>query len=677
MATHSSTRAKASLFMALTLSTSMVLAQDQTTLQPIRRQAFVQIGDKLYIQGGFSSTTFVQDFFVVDLASSWATASPTVKNLPAGQLTSHHGLAAVGGGAQILAVGGLNNPSSFVRSFDLATQRWTNAAGTPPFATGLEGLTAVTDPATGQVYVIGGNNVGSSTVAPSQYNGVMVYDPTSTKFATQQPATNTTSLTDPGVVWSTVRKSILVFGGSLAPPVSPVGLDLTAVREYDPVSKSWKTMVTTGDVPPARFDHCVAASEDGSRIVLFGGAKDTNVNYDTLYVLDVAAGTWKQGQSASTTRTKFACAFYKNQFVAHGGSAGADRKTMLDNVVAVYNLDRGQWVDSYAGSTTGSAGSSGSSSNIGVIAGVAGGVVALLIVIGAFWWFRRRRAAKEREAYESDARAAAAIGHEDEHRRPNGWSSHQTPKYHAHRESQHFLNSQDKDASHYQDDYSLDRLKNPPNHLGHQGRNGYFKDAASIPGQRLEYDHAGSGYSDGDASFTNSSNNDYSRHATGSSNPDSGKGGSEYLPPTPSTAYNFTSFSGSNASQTSPHPAPSGAYSSAFSSLVPPAPFEEYYQGKVSYYETDSTPSATAFSPHTNSTARTSVYRAPHSPTELNQQFISPLNSPQTTDNTPPSSSWGSPYPPPPPSQQQRYSMGRSPQHHGSSSGYIPPPPPN
>ncbi|KAG0096010.1 hypothetical protein BGZ93_005123 [Podila epicladia] len=654
----------------------MILTQAQSTLQPIRRHGFVQIGDKLYIQGGFSATAFVQDFFVIDLASSWPTASPTIKSLPAGQLTSHHGLATVGGGAQVLAVGGLNSPSSFVRSFDIATQKWTNVGGTPPFATGLEGLSAVTDPATGQVYIIGGNNVGSSTVNPSQYNGVMVYDPTSTKFGTQQPATNTTSLTDPGVVWSTMRKSILVFGGSLAPPVSPMGLDLTAVREYDPVSKSWKTMATTGDVPPARFDHCVAASEDGTKIVLFGGSKDTNVNYDTLYVLDVAAGTWKQGPSASTTRTKFACAFYKNQFVVHGGSAGADRKTMLDNVLAVYSLDQGQWVDSYAGSTTGSTGSSGSSSNTGVIAGAAGGVAALVIVIGAFWWFRRRRITKEREAYESDARAAAAIGREDGHERSNGWGSHQTQKYNPRRESQHFLNNQDKDASHYQNDYPLDQFKNSPGHLGHQRRDGHFKDVPS-PGQRVDYDLMASGYSDGDASFSNSSNNDYSRHATGSSNPDSGKGGSEYVPPTPSTAYNFTNFSGSNASQTSPNVAPSGAYSSAFSPLVPPAPFDEYYQGKVSYYETDSTPSATAFSPNTNSTARTSVYRAPHSPMELNQQFISPLSSPQTTNNTHPSSSWGSPYPPPPPQQQQRYSMGRSPQQHGSSSGYIPPPPPN
>ncbi|KAF9317481.1 hypothetical protein BG006_003376, partial [Podila minutissima] len=200
------------------------------------------------------------------------------------------------------------------------------------------------------------------------------------------------------------------------------------------------------------------------------------------------------------------------------------------------------------------------------------------------------------------------------------------------------------------DDYPLDRLKNPP-HLGHQGRAGYVKDAPPLPGQRVDHDLMASGYSDGDASFSNSSNNDYSRHATGISNP------------------------GSNASPTSPNVAPSGAYSSAFSPLVPPAPFDEYYQGKVSYYETDSTPSATAFSPNTNSTARTSVCRAPHSPMEPNQQYVSPINSPQTTDNTHPSSSWGSPYPPPPPQQQQRYSMARSPQQHGPSSGYIPPPP--
>lgn len=237
MTTRPSTTAKAS-FLALILSCSILFAKAQAP-QAIRRLGFVQVADKLYIQGGFSATTYVQDFLVLDLAASWTTASPSWKSLPAGTLTSHHALTAVGGDQQILAMGGLNNPPSFVRSFDFTKQKWTNvAASSVPFP-GIEGHSMVTDPNTGQVYVIGGNNA-----TTNQYNGMMVYNPTASSFATQLTATNTTSLTDAGVVWSSVRQTILVFGGSLAPPVSPVGLDLTAVREYDPVSKTWKTMVS-------------------------------------------------------------------------------------------------------------------------------------------------------------------------------------------------------------------------------------------------------------------------------------------------------------------------------------------------------------------------------------------------------------------------------------------------
>ncbi|KAF9200051.1 hypothetical protein BGZ59_003513 [Podila verticillata] len=645
-------------FSALILSCSIIFAKAQAP-QAIRRLGFVQVADKLYIQGGFNTMTFVQDFLVLDLATSWTTASPSWKTLPAGSLTSHHALAAVGDGQQILAMGGLNNPPSFVRSFDVTKQKWTNVtASSVPFPS-IEGHSMVTDPNTGQVYVIGGNST------TNQYNGMMVYNPTASSFATQLTATNTTSLTDAGVVWSSVRQTILVFGGSLAPPANPVGLDLTAVREYDPVSKTWKTMTTSGNVPPARFDHCVAASEDGSKIVLFGGAKDSNTNYDTLYVLDVASAKWKQGQSAPSARTKFSCGFYKNQYVAFGGSTTADRKTMLNNTPVVYSLDQGQWVDSYSASeSTGSpsspssppssSSSSSSSSNIGAIAGAAGGVVAILVAVGVWWFCRRKRLAKEREAYESDARAAAAIGREDNDDKPKAWKASSAQGHSgAHRESQQFL-SHDK-ASQYRDDYPLDRLKNSANH-GPESRDGYLKD----PNQELEHDSKVSGYSDRGPSFSDSSNGGYSRVATSSSNPDSGKGGSEYVPPTPSTAYNFTGFSGSNSSQPSLQMSPAATGTNASFSPRPVAPSwfdNDYYQGKVSYYETESDPSATAFSP-TASTARTSLYRGPHSLTE---------------DSDPASSSWGSPYPQPPP-QQQRVS--RAPQDYNpASAGYYPPPP--
>ena len=342
---------------------------------------------------------------------------------------------------------------------------------------------------------------------------------------------------------------------------------------------------------------------------------------------------------------------------------------MLDNTPVVYSLKQGQWVDNYSASTGSS--SSSKSSNIGIIAGAAGGVVAILVVVGVWWFCRRRRLTKEREAYESDARAAAAIGRDDDYDRPKSWASPAQGHNGAHRESQQFL-SHNK-ASQYRDDYPLDGLK-----TGNQGaerRDGYLKD----PSQGLEHASRVSGYSDGGPSFSDSSNGDFSRVATSSSNPDSGKGGSEYVPPTPSTAYNFTGFSGSNSSQPSLQMSPSaatGTYASFSPRPVVPSWFDnEYYQGKVSYYETESNPSATAFSP-TASTARTSLYRGPHSPLEQNHMYVSPINAPQTTDSDAPSSAWGSPHSQSPPPQQKRIS--RAPQdYNSSSSGYYPPPPQN
>lgn len=177
-----------------------------------------------------------------------------------------------------------------------------------------------------------------------------------------------------------------------------------------------------------RIHYLHTLAEDGSKIVLFGGSLDSSTFFDTIYVLDVVTGVWKQGASASAYRTRMACGFMAGQFVAFGGSRGSNRETtMHDNVPIIYDLDLDVWSTGYdpAGPTGGDGGGGNGSgdggdggdgkSNTAVIAAAVGGVVAVILIgVAAFFFFRRRRQNRDKKAIESEARIAAAVADEDE-----------------------------------------------------------------------------------------------------------------------------------------------------------------------------------------------------------------------------------------------------------------------
>ncbi|KAF9985715.1 hypothetical protein BGZ75_002643 [Mortierella antarctica] len=387
---------------------TIALAADAQAPVGSRRMGFTQLDSILYIQGGFDTSTTGQ-FVALDLSKSWSASAPAWTTLRDGHSTSHLALASVSAAASggrstagiIIAMGGINNPP-FFNSYELSSGAWNNIAGLrPPYPT-LEGHAAVSDPNTGLVYMIGGNSTNA-------FNQVSVYDPKSQAMVSQHSATVATSLTDVGAVWSTARNTILTFGGSRAPPADTKGLGGADLDEYDPTSKTWKTMSTSGDIPPARLDHCMVASEDGSTIVLFGGS-DGNTYFDSIYILDVSSGKWKKGQSAPVTRTRMACGFHSHQFVAWGGSSGGSRTTMLNNLPIIYNLNDDKWTDEYSATEQ-----PAKSSNTGTIVGVL--VVIILIGVGAgLFIIRRRRRTREQAALQEDAAAsAAAMAAEDRH----------------------------------------------------------------------------------------------------------------------------------------------------------------------------------------------------------------------------------------------------------------------
>ncbi|KAG0057037.1 hypothetical protein BGZ83_002275 [Gryganskiella cystojenkinii] len=398
------------LIILLAASSISLIANAQQAPVGTRRVGFTVLDDALYIQGGFDVNTSNQ-FISLDLSTSWPASSPAWSILKDGQSTSHLTLAAIsaasngGSKGSILAIGGMINQGlipTFFSTYDVNSRQWNNLTSVKPPYNYLEGHATVTDPNTGLVYIIGGYGTNA-------FNTLSVYDPKGTSMVSQQSSPSSTSLTDVAAVWSSSRNTILTFGGSRAPPAAVQGLGTSDLNEYDPNSKQWKTMSTSGDVPSARLDHCMASSEDGSKVVLFGGTVDGNTYFSDIYVLDVASGKWKQGQSASVPRTRMACAFHSYQFVAWGGSSAGSRTTMLNNVPIVYSLNQGKWVDNY------NAAEVPAKSNTGAIVG---GIVAILAIGGAIGFFvirrkRQRKAAKE--TYHSDTIAAAGVSGENGH----------------------------------------------------------------------------------------------------------------------------------------------------------------------------------------------------------------------------------------------------------------------
>ncbi|KAG0038358.1 hypothetical protein BGZ82_000382 [Podila clonocystis] len=382
----------------LALVSCMSLAAAQAP-SGVRRMGYTQLDDKLFIQGGFD-TSYSSQFFSLDLSTSWSDSTPVWAKLRDGQSTTHLALAttSVGSKGSLLAIGGFEAPS-FFSAYDIGTNTWANISGVArnPYRE-LEGHAAVTDPSSGLVYIVGGFTNGTNT-----YNSLAVFNPGTKSMVSQQAAASlATSLSDVGAVWSTKRNTLLTFGGSLANPTNPAAVSPGVVNEYDPNSKSWSVMATSGDVPSARLDHCMVATEDGSKIVVFGGT-DGGTYFKDIYILDVEKAKWKRGTDSGTSRTRMACGLHSAQFIAWGGSSGSNRNTIFGNTPIIYNLNSDTWVGSYDSSLKLSSGGAGA------MVGTVVGVVAAVALVG-LWFYRKRKQRLEEESYHADAMAAAAIG---------------------------------------------------------------------------------------------------------------------------------------------------------------------------------------------------------------------------------------------------------------------------
>ncbi|KAH7052915.1 hypothetical protein BKA57DRAFT_282025 [Linnemannia elongata] len=397
--------------------TSPTLAQSSPP-SPVQEMAFMRGGNYLYVQGGKLVTNEVQiskssQLAALDLSKSWPASAPVWKILNPGPAYNLYNGVSTADNQTLITF--YNNQALFVNIYNVQTDKWeyTSVKTTGEL---LQAIRTVIDPKTGQIYIDGADNM-------------IVYNPTSRDISyTLIPPGTLNSRFFAGAGYHPTRRSIMYMGGVTG------GLEFEAttyITEFLLDSQTWGTFPTIGDLPTPRCDHCMAISEDGNTVVMFGGRTPPPGNFTgSFYILDVPSKTWVQGPTAST-RLYSACAIVGDQFVVWGGFDG---KSTIDGPPIIYSFSQKKWVQQYtppsyfaslpapttpggtgsvpqnpngsnsSGGSTGNNSSSSSSSSSTNLGGILGGTLGSLCVValaGVVYLYMKRRS--DKALYESQA----------------------------------------------------------------------------------------------------------------------------------------------------------------------------------------------------------------------------------------------------------------------------------
>ncbi|KAG0018885.1 hypothetical protein BGZ81_010035 [Podila clonocystis] len=306
--------------------------------------AFARAGPLLYIQGGkFDQNGVLQyisnQLYSLDLSTNWAnTAAPWMRLAP-GDGTYLFNAVATSDNQSIYTIAtGANNAFSF-KKYNIPTNTW----DLNPFLSSTsdqirQATRPVVDPRTGLIYLTDTNYMNVFNLITGAMESNLI------------PSNALTSRRFMGSVYNAARQSIMFYGGlAYNGAVDP---QATYVTEYNIGLKTWGNFTTSGTPPVSRADFCMASSEDGNKIVVYGGRVVPNtsvtppVDYTgTIHILDIPTGQWTEGPSGSP-RLYMACVVVGDQFVAWGGAKG-DGSTYALSPPVIFDLTKRQWVEKY------------------------------------------------------------------------------------------------------------------------------------------------------------------------------------------------------------------------------------------------------------------------------------------------------------------------------------------
>ncbi|KAF9920663.1 hypothetical protein FBU30_009480 [Linnemannia zychae] len=372
------------------------------------------------VDGAPSSSQFIS----IDLSVPWNTSSPAWTRLTENGTPAQALFPAVFSADESLMYVYHLPGDARVAQYNVLKNEW-EPSGASFTYNGNPGVNVVTDPTTGYIYITGGYSDGS-------LNNVDVYHPSRPGNVTQIPfpVTGFVARWYLGNVYCKTRKSILYFGGYTLK--TELISEANVVTQLDLTSKQFSTLnarpVPGGSAPAIRADHCLAISEDGSKLVVYGGRTSfTNPGLTgDLYILDTNTLEWTQGATGEA-RSYTACTIAGNQLIVWGGKTASPAQgapePITTQALLIYDMNRNQWVTNYTPPPPTSTTSTGSkptttdsgttttpekSTNMGaIIGGVVGGLV-VVCVAGFLFWRRRKQNGAKKQHVQSDVKLVKA-----------------------------------------------------------------------------------------------------------------------------------------------------------------------------------------------------------------------------------------------------------------------------
>ncbi|KAF9176779.1 hypothetical protein BGZ50_009683, partial [Haplosporangium sp. Z 11] len=304
--------------------------------QPVQEFGFARTGLKLYVQGGRyvennRGGSVSKQLYALDLSTSWSADSPPWQALLQGPSQFFHNAVVTGDNQTFVTIGSDGEGLLYVAKYSILSNTWTGfQLILPAISESRQGLRPVIDPTTSLIYIIAGTYLDIMNPFTNQVNQQV------------RPPEILESRLFAGSVYNAARKSLMYFGGLK----NDLTLDpaATYITEYDIASSSWSIFPTTGELPAPRADFCMAASDDGLTVVVYGGRVAPPTNHtSSLHVLDVRTGQWTR-ETDGDIRLYMACTIAGDQFLAWGGTNTTDT---YKGPPIIFNLSSRKWTNTY------------------------------------------------------------------------------------------------------------------------------------------------------------------------------------------------------------------------------------------------------------------------------------------------------------------------------------------
>ncbi|KAF9178090.1 kelch domain-containing protein 3 [Haplosporangium sp. Z 11] len=314
---------------------SVTQAQSVSAPLAVSGPAFARTATRFYVQGGSITNVKQNQFFSLDLAASWNTSAPVWTQLNSGPQQDIY--PAVFSADQKTMIT-FHSGTPFAYRYSVDSGQWSHSnlrVDHPDY----QGVNAVTDPNTGQVYLAGGYN-------SDKREKMDVYDFKRDTITSKDMPPPTDVLPNRAYytnVWSQKRNSILYFGG-YNETLQPVLENGNVVSEFVPDTDRWSTLATTGTPPSTRADHCMAANDDGSIVVVYGGRLTSGNFSGEVFILDTVNLIWQQGTS-DDPRVYTACTIAGDQLLIWGGKDS--NNGVVSANVRIYSLSSKSWVSQF------------------------------------------------------------------------------------------------------------------------------------------------------------------------------------------------------------------------------------------------------------------------------------------------------------------------------------------